>query len=36
MFVLRLYALFAGKLLSGKKANYVVQGWPARLIGVMH
>jgi hypothetical protein len=36
MLVLGLYALFAGQLLTGKKAKYVVRGWPARLISVIY
>ena len=35
LLVIGLYALFAGKLPTNKKAKYVIQGWPARVIGVI-
>jgi hypothetical protein len=35
MLIMGLYALIAGRLMTGKKAKHVVQGWPARLIGVI-
>ena len=35
LLIMGLYALFAGKLMTNKKAKYVVQGWAARLIGVI-
>lgn len=35
MLVMGVYALAAGKLMSSKKAKYVVRGWPARIIGII-
>src|SRR4051812_47520397 len=35
MLIMGLYALIVGKLMTNKKAKHVVQGWPARLIGVI-
>jgi uncharacterized membrane protein len=35
MIVLGLYILFKGKTVPGKNAKYVVQGWPARFMGII-
>ncbi len=35
MFVMGLYALIKGRLMTNKKAKFVVEGWPARVIGVI-
>jgi hypothetical protein len=35
LLIIGLYALIAGKLPTNNKARHVVQGWPARVIGII-
>ena len=35
LIVMGVYALITGKLLTSKKSKYVLQGWPARVIGLI-
>ena len=35
LIVMGVYALITGKLLTSKKSQYSIQGWPARVIGLI-
>jgi len=35
LLIIGLYALFTGKLPTNKKSKHTVQGWPARVIGII-